>query len=146
MAERTVRVLGDPILKRVAERVGEVDDALATDLLDTMAVSPGCVGLAAPQIGVSRRAFVLDVSGHKKGIGVGDDGRLPALQDGDDGVRGPEVDANSSCHVAAHLRARGRSCVDALIDTIAIAQERRNVCEPIGLRFGSGAVRCASGG
>ena len=66
MAERTVRVLGDPVLKRVAEPIGGVDDTLATDLLDTMAVAPGCVGLAAPQIGVSRRAFVLDVSGHPR--------------------------------------------------------------------------------
>jgi len=67
VAEHTVLVLGDPVLKRVAERVCGVDDTLAADLLDTMAVSPGCVGLAAPQIGVSRRAFVLDVSSHRKG-------------------------------------------------------------------------------
>jgi peptide deformylase len=31
-----------------------------------MRASPACVGLAAPQIGVSQRAFVLDVSGHPK--------------------------------------------------------------------------------
>ncbi len=67
MPEQRVRVLGDPVLKRVAEPVGAVDPALAADLLDTMRVSPGCVGLAAPQIGASRRAFVLDVSGHPKG-------------------------------------------------------------------------------
>lgn len=47
--------------------VGGTDDTLARDLLDTMRVSPGCVGLAAPQIGVSRRAFSLDVSVHPKG-------------------------------------------------------------------------------
>ena len=47
--------------------VGGADDTLARDLLDTMRVSPGCVGLAAPQIGVSRRAFSLDVSVHPKG-------------------------------------------------------------------------------
>lgn len=41
------------------------DADLATDLIDTMKVSPACVGLAAPQIGVSRRAFALDVSSHK---------------------------------------------------------------------------------
>jgi peptide deformylase len=45
------------------------DDALAqlaTDLLDTMRASPGCVGLAAPQIGVSQRVAVIDLRGHKK--------------------------------------------------------------------------------
>jgi len=49
--------------------VGRVDDAaraLAQDLLDTMSVSPSCVGLAAPQIGASLRAFVVDVTGHRK--------------------------------------------------------------------------------
>jgi peptide deformylase len=40
--------------------------ALAADLVDTMAASPACVGLAAPQIGVALRAFVVDVTGHRK--------------------------------------------------------------------------------
>jgi peptide deformylase len=39
---------------------------LVDDLFATMAVSPGCVGLAAPQIGVSARVFVVDVTGHPK--------------------------------------------------------------------------------
>ncbi len=40
--------------------------ALVADLFATMAVSPGCVGLAAPQIGVPARVFVVDVTGHPK--------------------------------------------------------------------------------
>lgn len=40
--------------------------ALAVDLVDTMRVSPGCVGVAAPQLGVGLRAFVVDVTGHRK--------------------------------------------------------------------------------
>ena len=39
---------------------------LAADLIATMAVSPGCVGLAANQIGVARRVFALDVRAHPK--------------------------------------------------------------------------------
>lgn len=39
---------------------------LAADLIATMRDSPGCVGLAAPQIGVPVRVFVVDVSGHPK--------------------------------------------------------------------------------
>ena len=39
---------------------------LAADLLATMRVSPGCVGLAAPQIGVSAQLFAVDVTGHPK--------------------------------------------------------------------------------
>jgi peptide deformylase len=46
--------------------VDEEARALARDLVDTMRSRPACVGLAAPQIGVSRRAFVVDVTGHKK--------------------------------------------------------------------------------
>jgi peptide deformylase len=39
---------------------------LAADLVATMRVSPGCVGLAAPQVGVGARVFVVDVSAHPK--------------------------------------------------------------------------------
>ena len=39
---------------------------LAADLVATMRVSPGCVGLAAPQVGVSAQVFCVDVSDHPK--------------------------------------------------------------------------------
>jgi peptide deformylase len=39
---------------------------LAADLIATMRVSPGCVGLAAPQVGVSAQVFCVDVSAHPK--------------------------------------------------------------------------------
>lgn len=39
---------------------------LAADLLATMRVSPGCVGLAAPQVGVGAQVFAVDVTGHPK--------------------------------------------------------------------------------
>lgn len=39
---------------------------LAADLVATMRVSPGCVGLAAPQVGVSAKVFCVDVSEHPK--------------------------------------------------------------------------------
>ncbi|MEU0553327.1 peptide deformylase [Dactylosporangium sp. NPDC006015] len=39
---------------------------LAADLVDTMRVSPGCVGLAAPQVGVGAQVFAVDVTGHPK--------------------------------------------------------------------------------
>jgi peptide deformylase len=69
MPVRPVVRLPDPVLKQRAKEVRVVDDearALARDLVDTMRASPACVGLAAPQIGVSRRAFAVDVTGHKK--------------------------------------------------------------------------------
>ena len=39
---------------------------LAADLVATMRVSPGCVGLAAPQVGVPAKVFSLDVAEHPK--------------------------------------------------------------------------------
>src|SRR5450631_1186227 len=54
----------DPRLRKTAQRVESVDDAvqqLAADLLDTMYAANG-VGLAATQVDVHRRVLVLDVS------------------------------------------------------------------------------------
>jgi len=45
---------------------GPAAEELARDLVDTMRASPACVGIAAPQIGVSARAFCLDVSTHRR--------------------------------------------------------------------------------
>lgn len=64
MAKREIILLPDPVLRLVAEPIAMVDDGvrkLASDMLETMYAAPG-VGLAAPQIGVSRRLIVLDVS------------------------------------------------------------------------------------
>lgn len=69
MSVRSVLQLPAPVLTSPAKPVGRIDDAaraLAADLFDTMAASPACVGLAAPQIGVGLRAFVVDVTGHRK--------------------------------------------------------------------------------
>ena len=56
-----------PVLSTPA---AEVDPAavreLAADLLALMRDQPGCVGIAAPQVGEPVRLFVLDVSGHPK--------------------------------------------------------------------------------
>jgi peptide deformylase len=40
--------------------------ALAADLLATQRAASGCVGLAAPQVGVAMRVFSLDVTGHPR--------------------------------------------------------------------------------
>lgn len=69
MPVRRVVLLPEPVLSAPAAPVGPVDDAavaLAQDLFDTMRAAPHCVGLAAPQIGVGRSAFVVDVTGHPK--------------------------------------------------------------------------------
>jgi len=73
VAVRPVLRYPHPVLKRPAEPAGEISDAhraLIEDLVDTMRAGPATVGLAAPQIGESVRAFVLDVSGHPRGEGA----------------------------------------------------------------------------
>lgn len=63
MAQREIRLYGDPVLRTVADEVtsfGDATRALARDLLDTVA-QPGRAGLAAPQIGVALRAFSYNV-------------------------------------------------------------------------------------
>jgi peptide deformylase len=61
MATRKILVCGDPVLRRKAERVREVDDhvrELLDDMVETMLEAPG-VGLAAPQVGESLRCIVV---------------------------------------------------------------------------------------
>jgi peptide deformylase len=64
VATHTIRLFGDPVLKRPAPPVVELDGALAKvvdAMYETMYDAPG-VGLAAPQIGVQQRFFVYDVN------------------------------------------------------------------------------------
>lgn len=42
-------------------------DAFVDDLLETMRGFPGCVGIAAPQVGYLRRIIAVDVSDHRRG-------------------------------------------------------------------------------
>ena len=59
----------DPVLARPGQVVDPTSPEivqLAADLVATMRVSPGCVGLAAPQVGVSAKVFCVDVSAHPK--------------------------------------------------------------------------------
>ena len=62
MAVLRMRYLGDPVLRVEAEEIDAVDDELRTlarDMFDTMYDEDG-VGLAGPQIGVTRRIIVVD--------------------------------------------------------------------------------------
>ncbi|HXG79479.1 MAG TPA: peptide deformylase [Methyloceanibacter sp.] len=64
MKIRPIITLPDPILRQRAKPVERVDaelHKLADDMLATMYDAPG-IGLAAPQIGISRRLIVMDPS------------------------------------------------------------------------------------
>lgn len=60
--KRNILLHPDPRLKKHAEPVADLSDALRTladDMLETMYDAPG-VGLAAPQVGILQRLVVLD--------------------------------------------------------------------------------------
>jgi len=62
---RPILAYGNPILKKKAEKITQDDfpkiKTLITDLWDTMYNAKG-VGIAAPQIGISKSIFVIDFS------------------------------------------------------------------------------------
>lgn len=64
MAVRSVLRMGDPLLYQVAALVEKFDDPeldqLISDMIETMAAKDGA-GLAAPQIGVSKRVVVFGI-------------------------------------------------------------------------------------
>ncbi|MDH4197799.1 MAG: peptide deformylase [Candidatus Aminicenantes bacterium] len=64
MAIREILKVGHPTLARKAEPIASVDEdiiRLAEDMVATVHAAPG-VGLAAPQVGVSKRLIVVDLS------------------------------------------------------------------------------------
>ena len=98
MPVRAVVRLPEPVLKRVAIAVTDIgpeEKALAADLFDTMFASPSCVGVAAPQIGVSIRAFSVDVTAHRKA----------------DSCHGPFVLFNPVVILARHLELGREGCL-----------------------------------
>ena len=66
---RPILIHPDPRLKKVCDPLPGVDETarrLIDDMLDTMYDAPG-IGLAAPQIGVTRRLLVMDVADTEAG-------------------------------------------------------------------------------
>lgn len=117
MAVRKVLLYPDPGLKRVCEPAPEGDElaGIVEDLTDTMRSFPGCVGIAAPQIGYFSRVAVIDLSEHKKapesvhGLTVLVD---PIVVSGE----GSEV-AREGCLSIPQLTANVRRYVDARVET-----------------------------
>lgn len=70
MAVRNIVKYPNQILKTPCAVVEQIDEwvcQLVDDLVDTMLAGPGSVGVAAPQIGVSLRVCVIDVSKNRYG-------------------------------------------------------------------------------
>ncbi len=62
-ALQTIRIAGDPVLRRRSAEVTDIDGALVKlteQMFQTMYSAPG-IGLAAPQVGVGQRFFIYDL-------------------------------------------------------------------------------------
>ena len=69
---RPILRLGDSILSEPARAVGTITpeiEVLIDDMIETMYAAPG-IGLAAPQVGVSLKIFVIDLSLGKDPTGL----------------------------------------------------------------------------
>ncbi len=63
MVSYDIRIIGDPVLRRRAAEIDDIDSTLvriADRMVETMYKAEG-VGLAAPQVGVQKRLFVWDI-------------------------------------------------------------------------------------
>ncbi len=64
MAERRIVTYGDPVLREICEPVEEINQEikdLVSSMADTLKNANG-LGLAAPQVGVSKRVYLVDLS------------------------------------------------------------------------------------
>lgn len=121
MALRQILLYPDPLLKQVSQEVESFDQRLEEelrDLEDTLDASPGCVGIAAPQIGFLRRIVLIDASCNRKP--VANQGRLflinPQILSSEGSVLGregclslPHLTANVSRAEKIRLRYTDRS-------------------------------------
>lgn len=70
MPQQKIILYPHPSLKKVCREIPAIDQdicVLVADLVDTMRAAPGSVGVAAPQVGVTLRVCVVDVSQHRLG-------------------------------------------------------------------------------
>lgn len=66
MATRSIREIGDDLLRKKSRKIEVIDEKivqLLDDMYETLKQTADGVGLAAPQVGVLKRAIVVDLSG-----------------------------------------------------------------------------------
>lgn len=133
MAVRKVLLYPHPLLKRRARELEEggaereLIARVAADLRDTMRAYPGCVGIAAPQLGELVRMVVVDVTGHRKTTTC--HGELVLVNPLIESAQGSEV-AREGClsipKLTANVRRAGAITLSALTpegERLAIASE-----------------------
>ena len=113
VAVRPIRIIGDPVLHAPTRPVQVVDDELRTlveDMFDTMAAAEG-VGLAANQVGVDLRLFVVDCPDEEREVQVRGVVLNPVLETSPrpDTMPDPEDDEEGCLSVPAEHFPTGRA-------------------------------------
>jgi peptide deformylase len=118
MAVRDILRYPHPALKQVARPLGDAEGAearrVAGDLVDTMLAHPGCVGLAATQLGELVRVVVVDLSEHPKAAGA-NHGRLVLVNPVVVHAAGAHV-AREGCLSIPHLTANVRRATEIAVE------------------------------
>jgi peptide deformylase len=69
MAVLEILTYPNPELKKISQPIEQIDEVIAKliqNLCETLYASPGCVGIAAPQVGAHFRLIAIDASRNKK--------------------------------------------------------------------------------
>lgn len=138
---RPILLVPDPRLKQRCEEQKYFDARLAAmlnDLEATRLASPGCVGIASPQIGEMTRVAIVDTSNHKK-HGAQSQGRLVLINPNVVAQQGESIgregclslpDFTASVRRAAHIevayadeRGQSRTIASSDFEAIVIQHE-----------------------
>jgi len=133
MAVLPIRIFPDPVLKEKAAPVEGVTAGVASfidDLLETMRCSPGGVGIAAPQVGMSRRIVIVDVSRHRRGGQEQNNGLLILLNPEILAMGGKQI-VREGCMSIPDYTANVQRAQWVLVDAIGRDGERK-IIESIG--------------
>lgn len=123
MSVRPIVLYPDPVLLRPTREVEQVDDdvrALVTDMVDTMYAAPG-IGLAANQIGDSRRVCIVDLS-----VGEDPDGLIVLINPRVLRAEAPEV-AEEGCLSFPDVLLDIRRPIDVTVEALDLDGSSREI-------------------
>ncbi len=117
MAIKEIVQIGDPVLRKKARKVDKITPLilqLLDDMAETMYAAPG-VGLAAPQVGISKRIIVVDIGEgllklinpkilHAEGAEVGPEACLSVLGKVGDVERATDIVVKAMTHEGKYIK------------------------------------------
>ena len=128
MALREVLRYPHPTLKRSVSPIDPSRRAeiaqLAADLADTMEAHPGCVGLAAPQLGELARVILVDVTGDRRA--ASSNGRLLLVNPRIVAASGSEV-AREGCLSIPDFTANVRRATEIVVESATTEGDARRI-------------------